>query len=69
VTTNTQGRRTPPPALETTMGSSSDVGAAAGPNPFCHMPHYVTGTYDKDRKPTFLDDSEYGRVGALFPAS
>jgi hypothetical protein len=51
------------------MGSSSDVGAAAGPNPFCHMPHYVTGTYDKDRKPTFLDDSEYGRVGALFPAS
>lgn len=30
------------------------------PNPLCHLPHFVTGTYT--RNATFLDDHEYGRA-------
>ena len=33
---------------------------AAAPNPFCHLPHFVTGTYTRNK--TFLDDDEYGRA-------
>ena len=33
---------------------------AAPPNPFCHLPHFVTGTYTRNK--TFLDDDEYGRA-------
>lgn len=40
--------------------STAPTAAAAGPNPFCHMPHYVTGTYTRNK--TFLDDSEYARA-------
>ena len=37
------------------MGASTDT-----PNPFCSMPHYVTGTYTRNK--TFLNDEEYGRA-------
>lgn len=32
----------------------------ATPNPFCHLPHYVTGEYTRNK--TFLDDAEYARA-------
>ena len=34
--------------------------ASDAPNPLCHLPHFVTGEYTRNK--TFLGDDEYGRA-------
>ena len=34
--------------------------ASDSPNPLCHLPHFVTGEYTRNK--TFLNDEEYGRA-------
>ena len=39
---------------------SSAAMASDAPNPLCHLPHFVTGEYTRNK--TFLGDDEYGRA-------